>query len=120
VGAAIKLTILAHFGAGDRRAYPVLPAPQQIKKFASGNGNLKKDMLPKEVFKRWDADFKDVDLTVAYVLARMAHAVDAHPDGLTKFQREVVDALAERDEWLSVPERRPRLRRGSGGVLTQS
>jgi crossover junction endodeoxyribonuclease RuvC len=108
VGAAIKLTILAHFQASDQRAYPVLVAPQQLKKFATGNGNTRKDMLAKEVLKRWDVDFNDTNLAEAYVLARIAYAVDANPE-MTKFQEDVVKALEGRTEFdpaATVPRRR--------------
>jgi crossover junction endodeoxyribonuclease RuvC len=100
VGAAIKLTILANFSSADHRAYPVLVAPQQLKKFATGNGNTRKDMLAKEVFKRWAMDFNDTNL--AYVLARIAYAVDADPE-MTQFQRDVVKALEGRTEFAGVP-----------------
>jgi crossover junction endodeoxyribonuclease RuvC len=105
VGAAIKLTILAHFASDDRRAFPVLVAPQQLKKFASGNGNTKKEMLPKEIFKRWGVDFNDMNIAEAYVLARIAHAVSARPE-MTQFQQSVVDALDGRTEWIPIPQRR--------------
>ena len=105
VGATIKLTILAHFGSDDRRAYPVLVAPQQLKKFASGNGNTKKEMLPKEILKRWGTDFNDMNIGEAYVLARIAHAVEARPE-MTRFQADVVSALDGRTEWIPIPQRR--------------
>jgi hypothetical protein len=97
IGAALKLTVLAHFDAQDPRAYPVLVAPQQLKKFATGNGNTRKDMLAKEVLKRWSVDFNDTNLAEAYVLARIAYAVDAGPE-MTQFQRDVVKALVVRTE----------------------
>jgi crossover junction endodeoxyribonuclease RuvC len=106
IGAAIKLTILSHFDSDDRRAFPVLVAPQQLKKFASGNGNTKKEMLPKEILKRWGIDFDDMNIAEAFVLARMAHAVEARPEGLTQFQKDVVTALDGRTEWIPVPQRR--------------
>jgi len=96
VGAAIKLTILGHFSY-DLRAFPVLVAPQQLKKFVSGNGNTKKEMIPKAVLKRWGMDFNDTNIAEAYVLARIAHAVDAEPE-MTGFQRDVVKALEGRTE----------------------
>ena len=108
VGATIKLTILAHFNAQDQRAYPVLVAPQQLKKFVSGNGNTKKEMIAKEILKRWGMDFDDTNIAEAYALARMAHAVDAEPE-MTGFQRDVVKALEGRTEWDPVfvmPKRR--------------
>jgi Holliday junction resolvasome RuvABC endonuclease subunit len=98
IGATIKLTILAHFPASDRRAYPVLVAPQQLKKFVAGNGNTKKEMIPKEVLKRWSMDFNDTNIAEAYVLARVAYAVEADPE-MTQFQRDVVTALEGRTEF---------------------
>lgn len=98
VGAAIKLAVLAQFDPRDRRAYPVLVAPQQLKKFVAGNGNARKDMIPKEVLKRWGVDFDDPNIAEAYVLARIAHAVDARPE-MTRFQADVVSALDGRTEY---------------------
>jgi crossover junction endodeoxyribonuclease RuvC len=101
VGAAIKLALLDHFTKADGidiTAYPVLVAPQQLKKFATGSGNSKKEMITKEVLKRWGEDFDDTNLAEAYVLARIAHAVDTQSDQPTKFQGEVVKALEGRTE----------------------
>jgi len=106
IGAAIKLTVLAHFASDDRRAFPVLVAPQQLKKFATGNGNTKKELLPKEILKRWDVDFNDMNIAEAYVLARLAYAVEARPEGLTQFQWDVVTAVDGRTEWVALPQRR--------------
>jgi Holliday junction resolvasome RuvABC endonuclease subunit len=106
VGAAIKLTILAHFSSDDRRAFPVLVAPQQLKKFSTGNGNSRKENMSKEILKRWGVDFDDTNIAEAYALARVAHAVDARPEGLTQFQKDVVIALDGRTEWVAVPQRR--------------
>lgn len=97
VGGVIKLTILNHFGGRGSRGYPVLVAPQQLKKFATGNGNTKKEMISKEVLKRWDVDFDDTNLAEAYVLARMAHAFDTRPEMLA-FQQEVINKLEGRTE----------------------
>jgi hypothetical protein len=105
VGATIKLTILGLFPSDDRRGFPVLVAPQQLKKFASGNGNTKKEMLPKEIFKRWGVDFDDMNIAEAYVLARIAHAVDVRPE-MPAFQISVVDALDGRTEWIPIAQRR--------------
>jgi Holliday junction resolvasome RuvABC endonuclease subunit len=113
VGATIKLTVLAFFGADDRRAFPLLVAPQQLKKFVAGNGNIKKSMIPKEILKRWAMDFDDENLAEAYGLARVAHAYDVDPE-MTQFQRDVMKNLQGRTEWVpSIPERRRRLVRPS-------
>ena len=108
VGGVIKLTILTHFAARGTRGYPILVAPQQLKKFATGSGNTKKELITKEVLKRWDVDFDDTNLAEAYVLARIACAADTQPEML-KFQADVVKALEGRTECpieASVPRRR--------------
>lgn len=99
VGAAIKLAVLGFFDPQDRRAYPVLVAPQQLKKFVAGNGNAKKEMIPKEVLKRWAVDFDDTNVAEAYVLARIAHAVNDRGAATTQFQKDVVAALDGRTEF---------------------
>jgi Holliday junction resolvasome RuvABC endonuclease subunit len=116
VGGVIKLTILLHFGGRGERAYPVLVAPQQLKKFATGNGNTKKELITKEVLKRWDIDFDDTNLAEAYVLARMAHAVDVKPE-MPLFQQDVIKKLQGRTEYPTddedldlPPEKMPRRR----------
>jgi hypothetical protein len=105
VGATIKLTLLSLFAAGDHRGFPTLVAPQQLKKFVTGNGNTKKELLPKEILKRWSMDFDDMNIAEAYALARIAYAMDADPE-MPKFQQDVVAALAGRNEWIEVPHRR--------------
>jgi len=47
-----------------------------------------------------------MNIAEAYALARIAHAVDARPEGLTQFQRDVVAALDGRTEWIPIPQRR--------------
>jgi Holliday junction resolvasome RuvABC endonuclease subunit len=106
VGAAIKLAVLSLFASDDRRGFPILVAPQALKKFATGNGNTKKELITKEILKRWGMDFDDSNIAEAYALARIAHAVDARPDGLTQFQKDVVAALDGRTEWIPIPQRR--------------
>jgi crossover junction endodeoxyribonuclease RuvC len=117
IGATLKLTLLAHFGV-NRVAFPVLVAPQQLKKFATGNGNTKKDLITKEVLKRWGVDFDDTNIAEAYVLARVAYAVEAKPE-MTQFQRDVVKALEGRNEWdpvAQVAKRKKLMRIGGRGA----
>jgi len=106
IGATIKLTILALFPSDDRRAFPTLVAPGQLKKFATGNGHTHKNMMSKEILKRWGVDFDDTNIAEAYALARVAHAIEARPEGLTQFQKDVVASLDGRTEWIPVPQRR--------------
>ena len=112
VGGVIKLTLLIFFTTRPQ-GFPVLVAPQQLKKFATGNGNSKKELITKEVLKRWGEDFDDANLAEAYVLARVAHAVDTKPV-LHGFQQQVVDNLEGRTECPDGPAIRRRLVRVGG------
>jgi len=46
--------------------------PGTLKKFVTGKGTAKKELMLKNVFKRWGADFDDNNLADAYSLARHA------------------------------------------------
>lgn len=46
--------------------------PSAVKKFVTGKGNCKKNLMLKEVYKKWNVDFSDDNLCDAYALARLA------------------------------------------------
>ena len=46
--------------------------PSAVKKFVTGKGNCKKNLMFKEVYKKWNVDFSDDNLCDAYALARLA------------------------------------------------
>ncbi len=71
--------------------------PSQVKKFATGHGNAKKDEIMLAVYKRWGVEFHTSDEADAYVLARIALALTEGDDKLTEFQREVVKALKSKE-----------------------
>jgi len=47
-------------------------APTSLKKFVTGKGNSKKELMLLEVYKRWGIEFKNNNLADAYGLSRMA------------------------------------------------
>jgi len=47
-------------------------APGTLKKFVTGKGNAKKDLMLLKVYKKWGVEFEIDDLADAYGLARMA------------------------------------------------
>ena len=51
--------------------YYAIP-PTTIKKYITGVGNCKKNLMLKEVYKKYEVDFSDDNLCDAYSLARMA------------------------------------------------
>jgi len=51
--------------------FNVIP-PTKLKKFITGTGQAKKELMLKEVYKKWGQDFNSNDLCDAYSLARMS------------------------------------------------
>lgn len=47
-------------------------APGSLKKFVTGKGNSKKDLMLLKTYKKWGIEFEDDNLCDAYGLARMA------------------------------------------------
>ncbi len=72
--------------------------PAKAKQFATGKGNAQKDVVMREVLRRWKASFDTSDETEAYVVALMGQAIlreqqGAPPEGLTEFQHEIIRAI---------------------------
>ena len=97
--AAIKLALVGWLGLGNPLAYPTIAAPSTIKKFVSGKGNTKKDLMPKEVYKRWGFEHNDTNVVEAYGMAQLARAVCADPLNLSAVERGVVQGLKRNTEW---------------------
>ena len=49
-----------------------IKAPGTIKKFVTGDGRAKKDLMLLKVYKKWGVEFDDDNLADAYSLARIA------------------------------------------------
>lgn len=74
---------------------PLEVAPTALKKFVTGDGGADKNIVIKEIFKRYDVDFGDDNMADAFGLAKIGIAI-ARPGGmlgLTKFQYDVVQAI---------------------------
>ena len=56
--------------------------PGTLKKFVTGKGTAKKELMLKNVFKKWGADFDDNNLADAYSLSR--YALEDYKNGLDK------------------------------------
>jgi crossover junction endodeoxyribonuclease RuvC len=68
-------------------------APSQLKKFASGKGNLKKDLLAVHIFKNFDFEHRSDNVRDAYVLAQIARHLTLHIKPHFKYQAEVLEAI---------------------------
>ena len=67
LGGVMKLAF--QLSATDLVIYP----PTVVKKFVCGKGNAKKELVMKEVYKRWGFESSDNNLTDAYGIARLLY-----------------------------------------------
>lgn len=64
--------------------------PTQVKKFVTGKGGAPKDVMLKEVLKRWNFDTNDDNVADAYSLMQIGRAItDTNIDPLLAFQKDV-------------------------------
>lgn len=56
--------------------------PTSLKKFVTGKGNCKKDLMLLNVYKRWEFDTEDDNEADAYGLAQMGRAIKGHDTGV--------------------------------------
>lgn len=68
-------------------------SPSQLKKFATGSGNSKKEVVILNVYKRWGMEFESNDEADAFVLAQIGTAILGHSETTNKKQEEVVKTL---------------------------
>ena len=71
----------------------VIVAPTTLKKFITGKGNVKKDQIMLEVFKRYDVDLTDDNLCDAFGLAMIGRSLLDKSVKLTNPQKEVIELL---------------------------
>lgn len=72
--------------------------PTSLKKFITGSGTAKKELMVKEVYKRYQFDTNDDNAADAFSLAVMGRAYLSPPhDALTAFQKDALSkAFAEK------------------------
>ena len=72
----------------------VIIAPTSLKKFATGSGGSKKDVMLIEVFKRWGVTILNDNENDAYCLAKVGeHLLKGGKEKLPIFQQEVLELL---------------------------
>ena len=78
------------------RGVPVLEvAPAQLKKYATGKGNATKEIIIREVFRRWGFEARDNNEADAFVLGQIGLALAGLSEPSTEFQRVVLKDLAK-------------------------
>jgi len=74
-------------------------SPSALKKFITGKGNANKDLILKEVYKKYGVDFDDHNLADAYVIAKLRLTEWKIEQGIKsikdfpKYQQEVLKKL---------------------------
>lgn len=98
-GATTKMALVNTLGLCEKVAYPTTPTPQQVKKFATGKGNAKKDDMKLAVYKKWGVELSDENLADAYTMARMAAAIEVPEHMDYEYERQVIGVLERHTEW---------------------
>lgn len=88
-------TLLRHTVVMNSTARIIEVAPMTLKKFITGKGNAKKDLMMLEVFKRWNFAATSNDAADAYALAKVGMALLGHDVGLPKANMASLDKVRE-------------------------
>lgn len=83
--------------------------PSQVKKFATGNGNMSKENMIIPILRHWNFEHTSNNVRDAYVLAQIARATRLG-SYLTKYQQDVTETL------LGTSKSKQILRRNSYGT----
>jgi Holliday junction resolvasome RuvABC endonuclease subunit len=68
-------------------------SPSVLKKHITGKGNSQKDLIVREVYKRYGIDVKDNNQADGCVLAHIAEQIAMGTDGCPAFQKECIERL---------------------------
>jgi len=72
----------------------IIVAPTSLKKFVTGSGNAKKDVMLIETYKRYGVTILDDNICDGYSLAQVGLCLkESNSKPVTKFQQEVLDLL---------------------------
>jgi len=72
--------------------------PTSLKKFVTGKGNAKKDLMLLGVYKRWEFDTEDDNEADAYALAQFGRALTGEPTGVPAVNFGAVETVAKSDQ----------------------
>ena len=72
--------------------------PTSLKKFVTGKGNVKKDLMLLGVYKRWDFDAADDNEADAYGLAQFGRAMIGEPTGVPAVNFTAVETVLASDQ----------------------
>lgn len=72
--------------------------PTSLKKFVTGKGNVKKDLMLLGVYKRWGLDTEDDNEADAYGLAQFGRALVGEETGVPQVNLSAVEKLLESNQ----------------------
>lgn len=74
----------------------IIVAPTSLKKYVTGNGGAKKDVMLIETYKRWNVSILDDNVCDAYALAQVGLALmGGNTKNTVKFQDDVLELLVK-------------------------
>lgn len=76
---------------------PVTVSPSVLKKFITGHGGSDKNLVLKEIYKRYHVDLPDDNMADAFALAKFGEALIS-TEGLPQFQVDVIEAFKKPKE----------------------
>ncbi len=94
--------------------------PTQVKKFCTGKGNAKKEDMKLHTYKRWGVEFRSNDEVDAFVLAKIAEAMEAVTPDHDKLQNYLIFQQEVLRQLLGLPvlkASKKRAKKADGGGL---
>lgn len=94
------LAYLVRMSLFKRKMPFILIAPSTLKKFCTGSGAAKKEMMLREVFRRWNHVCEDNNQSDAVALAYLGMALTNQWDPTLDAQRDVLAVVRKSNPWL--------------------
>jgi len=76
----------------------VVVAPSSLKKFATGMGNAKKDLMMMETYKEWGVAITNDNICDSFCLGMLANYICDTPKKLSKHRKEVINLIEKQYE----------------------
>lgn len=98
LGAVVKMSLRLHPRLWDPASYPTIVSPLQVKQFATGKAQAKKEDVKLGIYKKWGVEFVTNDEADSYTLARVAAALAWGDGELVGYQSDILKKLRQHTE----------------------
>jgi len=89
LGGTVKLSLVkARAYMAENACYPYIVSPSMLKKYATGKGNVQKNQMLLQVYKKWGVEFKDDNAADSFALAQLISG-----NASLEYEKEVYDKL---------------------------